>query len=679
MPHTIPVFVTLSFATGIILGFQIHLKPLFLYSLSGSIAFLFLFAFFRAKFQFFQDLVFGISAFLLLVLLGIFTSKIHQPTNNPEHYIQQDLSEAVVLQLEIREKLKPNPYQDNYVAEVKLFNKKPTEGKILLSLRKDSLFEPLKIDDRIALKTKLTNIYQPLNPHQFNYAEYMANKHILKRVKALPNQILKLKPDKRSIAGIAAKVRKHIDKALVKNGFSDTQIPIIEALLLGQKKDLDKSTYANFAAAGVVHILAVSGLHIGILLFFLLFLFKPLTYLPHGKLIRTLLVIALLWAYACLAGLSPSILRAVTMFSCLSFGLFFQRKTFVINMLCLSAFILLLYNPNFILEVGFQLSYSAVLAIILFQNKIFKLLKSDKKIFTYPWRITSVTLAAQLGVLPLSLFYFHQFPGLFFLTNLLIIPFLGLILGVGIFVILFSLFDWIPHILVEIYGGIIDGMQFLVDWVADQNTFLIKHVYFPTEFLVLAFLSLVLLAFSLYRKQKIYAFLFLAAVIAFQSDYIFEHDSLQKKRQFYVFYKSRHTLLGFRHGDYFELVKDKSAEERKYALYSSFQSFRNAEAIEETKVSLGIQNYYCLGSHKLFVIDSSGIWRLPKSVKPSEILLRNSPKINLERMLDSLKPKLIIADGSNYRSLVSRWRETCKKMKVPFHYTGKKGALTLVY
>lgn len=148
MPHTIPVFVTLSFATGIILGFQIHLKPLFLYSLSGSIAFLFLFAFFRAKFQFFQDLVFGISAFLLLVLLGIFTSKIHQPTNNPEHYIQQDLSEAVVLQLEIREKLKPNPYQDNYVAEVKLFNKKPTEGKILLSLRKDSLFEPLKIDDR---------------------------------------------------------------------------------------------------------------------------------------------------------------------------------------------------------------------------------------------------------------------------------------------------------------------------------------------------------------------------------------------------------------------------------------------------------------------------------------------------------------------------------------------------
>lgn len=679
MPHTIPVFVTISFAIGIISGFQVHVRPLFLFGFSGGIILLFLFSFIRAKLQFFQDWLFGISAFLMFVMLGVFASKVHQPHNNPKHYIQHDLKKVAVLQLEIREVLKPNVFQDNYIAEVRQLNGIQTQGKILLSLDKDSMQNPLKIDDHIGLNAQLKNIYEPLNPHQFNYAAYMANKHILKQVRVKPERILRLKPTRKSIAGMAAKLRDHIDLNLVESGFSKSQIPIMEALLLGQKNELSKTVYANFAAAGVVHILAVSGLHIAILLYFLMILSKPLIYLPKGSIIRTLIIILLLWAYACLAGLSPSILRAVTMFSCLSFGLFFKRRAFVINMLCLSALILLLYNPNFIFEVGFQLSYAAVLAIVLFQGKIFNLLKSRNKVFTYSWGVASVTLAAQLGVLPLSLFYFHQLPGLFFLSNLLIVPFLGIILGMGVFVIVCALINWLPSILVEIYGGIMDVLQFLVDWVANKETFLVQHVYFSTGMLILAYLGLSLLAFSLHRKQRIYAFLFLIAVICFEANYIFEQDKLRKKRKFYAFHRSRHTVLGFRNGNHFQLVKSNSAAEVNYVKSSSFQGFRNAEGFGKLKVDRGVQNYYRIGKHRIFVIDSSGVWRLPKSLKPSKVLLRNSPKINVERMLDSLRPKQIIADGSNYKSFVARWRKTCAEMKVPFHYTGKAGAFTLAY
>ena len=152
----------------------------------------------------------------------------------------------------------------------------------------------------------------------------------------------------------------------------------------------------------------------------------------------------LLWCFALIAGMSASVVRAVTMFSFVAVGLSFKRRKTILFSLISSAFLLLLVKPMFLFDVGFQLSYLAVFGIVWVQPKLANLFNCKYWFFRKVWSMCSVSIAAQMGVLPLSLYYFHQFPGLFFLSNVLIIPFLGAILMGGILVIILALSNMLP-------------------------------------------------------------------------------------------------------------------------------------------------------------------------------------------------------------------------------------------
>lgn len=672
-PHQLPVFITVSFVSGILLGFywKPHLQHLYL--IFGASLLIFLLAFFRAKRLNFQDNFFGAATFVLLSVLGLINTQWHQPENNDNHYIHRDSRESTLMKLKVLEVLKSSAYQYNYVAEVQGWDKKKAEGKVLLSIEKDSVFEGLEIDQTLFLNTHLSDIFSPLNLYQFDYAKYMASKNILKQVRTHPDEIFVQPKRSVSFRGRAAKFRNQITENLAQNNFSKEQISLIEALLLGQKRELSKDTYSKFADAGVVHVLAVSGLHVGVLLYFLLFLLKPLIYLPKGKIIRSCLLIILLWVYAYIVGLSPSILRAVTMFSFLSLGLFFKRKIFSLNMLCLSALVLLILNPNNILAVGFQLSYAAVLSILLFYKKFMVFFPERNSIIKRIGGSISVTLAAQLGVLPLSLFYFHQFPGLFFISNLLIVPFLGIILGTGVFIIAISSFMKLPIVFVKIYGGILDLLQMTVDWVAAKDSFLFKHIYFSLSMLILSVIFIGLLAATLHLKSKLYRWLLPITLILFQLIYIYEYQQRIQTKQFYIFHQSRASVLGFHDGKEIEIVNNTSTNKAWYFE----KGIKDALGIETFQYSTGIKGYYKINDFELLVIDSTGIWQLPPKVNPTDILLSSSPKINLERVLDSLKPGRVIVDGSNYKSMVNKWEQTCINKKIPFHYTGEKGMVII--
>jgi len=249
--------------------------------------------------------------------------------------------------------------------------------------------------------------------------------------------------------------------------------------------------YQQYSSAGVIHILAVSGLHVGIILLILQLLLRPLEYLRKGRFIKTLIIVALLWCFAIIAGLSPSVVRAVTMFSIVAIGMNMKRPTSIFNTLAISMFILLLLKPMFLFDVGFQLSYLAVFAIVWIQPLLYKSWTPKYKGVDYFWQIFTVTIAAQIGVAPLSLFYFHQFPGLFFLSNLVIIPVLGLILGLGILVIFLALINALPEFMVTLYGGIISTLNNFVSWVAQQEAFLFRGISFGIVAVLLSYLLIV--------------------------------------------------------------------------------------------------------------------------------------------------------------------------------------------
>ena len=233
-----------------------------------------------------------------------------------------------------------------------------------MNFSKDSLQKSFLPDDVLLVYALISEIPEPLNPHQFDYAAYMKSIGVYGQLRISEKDVLQKHNGAKTLIGIAQNLRAEIIEKLEKTKLKTDERAIIQALILGEKKDIDKTLYDKYAAAGAVHILAVSGLHVGIIYGILLLLFKPLTRWKYGRYLQVILIVFALWAFAMLSGLSPSVTRSVTMFSFFALAKLLNRETSSINVLFLSFLTLLIINPLLIFQVGFQLSYMAVFFII---------------------------------------------------------------------------------------------------------------------------------------------------------------------------------------------------------------------------------------------------------------------------------------------------------------------------
>lgn len=620
---------------------------------------------------------FGGVALMFLFSLGFLNTQAHLPQHQKMHYskfLDADSSESVVVSFEgdITSSLKPNAYKDKYELNLTSLNGKKTKGKALFQVP-ISQESKVKANSKIIGYGKIAAFEDPKNPQQFNYKAYMASQQMTHKIDADSSQFKIENQAKFNLAQIGESIRVKIQNSLEAHSFSDDQMDIIQALLLGQKQNVDPETYAQFSKAGVVHILAVSGLHVGIILLILRSLTQVLLRVRHGKYFREFLVLLGIWGFAILAGMTPSVMRAAVMFSFLSIGLQYKRKTSAVNTLALSAVLLLCINPFLIQQVGFQLSYLAVLSIISLQPRLYTLYQPKYIIDKRLWDIVTVTLTAQLGVLPLSLYYFHQFPGLFLLSNLVILPGLGLILSGGILVILLSLFNLLPEILVKSYGIILDVLLYFVEWIASKETLIFSNLYFSKSLLI----SSLILLFSLIlwhskRKMLSYSILNLSLAALLMIIYLTNQKRFQQEETL-VFNAYRSSYLGMLKGSFLNLYTDDSRSKDTIKSTYLIKNYALLKGVDSINI-LSFRNFYQLASAEtLVVLDSIPV--MPKGKFVADYLyLKNSPDVNLEQVLNTLKPKVIIADGSNYKSDVDVWQATAEKFSIKFHSTWESGA-----
>ncbi|HLT51307.1 MAG TPA: ComEC/Rec2 family competence protein, partial [Arenibacter sp.] len=441
-----------------------------------------------------HSLRFGFLVVLLTLAIGNLAISLTRSTNTPDHYSHFTVHEKHVYTLKIREVLKSNAFSDRYTAHVIAVDSLPVSGKILLYITKDTAIGPYEVDDEIITFTSLVPIRSLLNPYQFDYKKYLSHMGISHQAHLGVSRYLLRESPKTTLYGIAAKARVHIIKRLKREAFGEEELGIIQALLLGQRNEITEDTNTEYKNAGAFHILSLSGLHIGIILGLLHFLLRPLELFPRGKTIKLILIVLLLWGFAFLAGLSASILRAVAMFTFIAYALHLNRPTSHFNILALSLFfILLIFDPLLVFNVGFQLSYAAVFAIVWIYPHLRKYWMPKNWLLKKGWEIIAVSLAAQLGVLPITLFYFHNFPGLFVLTSLLILPPLGFILGMGIVVIFLALINNLPSFMVIIYDMAIRGMNDIIAWVSQQESFLFRNISFDGVQLILLYGTIICL------------------------------------------------------------------------------------------------------------------------------------------------------------------------------------------
>lgn len=369
---------------------------------------------------------------ILFFVLGCFLTSVQLGEHNPVHISNLSAKKFTCIG-EICSTPKINSKVQVHVSLDKIIRQgieSKAEGKIISFLPIDKESKQLNYGDKIWLDVQLNEISSSMHASGFDFKKYYANKGIHHNAFVSDWKLIE---KKKGIHNFILQQRAHLLKVLEKYLPTENEFAVGAALCLGNKELLSDELKNEFATVGAMHVLAVSGLHVGIifsLLFKILNLFK--TRKKVWVFAKIALTILCIWLFALLTGASPSVLRAAIMFSFITISLYSRRFRNTYNTLAAAALLLLLYDPYLLYDVGFQLSFTAVTGIVYLHPRIYTLFDFKWKVPDYLWQITSVGIAAQLATFPIGLYYFHHLPINFMLTGLFVVPFAFLILSLGI-------------------------------------------------------------------------------------------------------------------------------------------------------------------------------------------------------------------------------------------------------
>lgn len=658
--------ITFFFVIGILLGYVFSPNIKFVFLLL-FISFILIFVFYKFK----KQHLFTVSAFLFSLILGLSTQGIRDVQNNKSNYFHFTNSKKneQILQVEVVEKLKKSSFTSRYFATVKAIDGTSCSGKILLNVYTDSSKTEITIGDNLLFSTDIIGHKPPNNPDQFDYGKYLSRKSVLAQVFVSKTDLRISSKKTKSLWFIASNFREKIINNLRKHHFREQELQVINALILGQQQEIDGDVMRDYQFAGAVHVLSVSGLHVG---YILLFLNLILSFLPKNRIfniLKFIIILFSLWTFAFIAGLSPSVVRSATMFSFLAAGQCLGRETNIFHTLLASLFFILLIEPSFIFDVGFQLSYVSLFFILWVQPILKKWWSPKNTVVSYFWDILAVSAAAQLGAFPLSIYYFHQFPGLFFITNLVILPTLGFIMAWGICVMAMAYFGYVPVFPALVLEKMIYCLNTIIGKIAHIESFVIKDISLNQYMLLCAYLIIISLIFCFQKISFLRITFLLVSIISLQIAFFVNNRQVEQYQSMLIFHQSKKTIIVARNGKNAVIFATDSIL-KNIDNNRTLQSYLVANFLKiQKKKSLANVLFY--KSKKILIIDS--LFIIKKNVKADIVLLMGSPRFNFERFVSTNHPKVIVADGSNYKSYCKLWAATCAKRKIPFHATAEKG------
>jgi len=614
---------------------------------------------------------FGIATYYISFFIGSLTLILHTDSLQNSNYIhfKKIFETPQNITFTLREKLKSNSYNDRFTALINTINNDHYSGKIIINIQKDSIKSSLKIGSIIKACTILQPNKSSKNPNQFDYSKYLSDKQIYAQAYLTKAEISINKNTQKDIWYYSGLLHSQILQNLEKSNFNKTEMNVALALILGQQQEISSDIIQDYQYSGATHILSVSGLHVGFIMLFINFVLKPIPNTRKGSLIKLISVLISLSLFAVISGLSPSVLRSVVMFSFLAVGNHLRRTGNIYHTLLVSILLILLFEPYFLFDVGFQLSYIALFSILWLQPLLKNIWAPKHKITIYIWNALTVSFAAQIGTLPLCLYYFHQFPGLFFVTNIVIIPVLSFIMIAGIVVMILAMFYPPPLFLIEIFEKSIYLLNEIIHWVASFEWFVIRDISFNSYYL-LTFYLMIISAIIWWKKPNYNKFIIMMiSIILVQFSLIYTKKEIENQHEMVIYNTKKNTLISERMGKNISIYSNDtlSAQRSKNNVLNSYVvgNFGNLKSVSK------IKNVLYFNKEKILIIDSSGIYQ--SKIQPDVLILTQSPKINLDRILQDLHPRIIISDASNSYAIQKIWKTTCAKKGIYFHATSENG------
>ena len=565
----------------------------------------------------------------------------------------------------------------------------PREANILIYQPKADSLRLLRYGAQILVKGVPQRIEPPTNPHTFDQQRYWANQQVYHQHYLRANQWQTMAQVSLNPMTQATNRLRRQSKELLTQAVADPSARgIALALVLGVKDQLADQVREAYSRAGAMHVLAVSGLHIGIVYGVVAFLLAFLQRTRRGRLLHALACIAILWLFALVAGGSVSVMRAATMFTCVIVAQASQRRANIFNTLALSAFLLLLINPYYLLSVGFQLSYLAVLGIVYLQPRIYGLLECRFWLADKLWALTAVSIAAQLATLPISLYYFHQFPTYFWLANIVVIPAAFVILSLGLLTIAVGTF--LPSLL-PVVGKVLETV------ISGVNTLIYALEYLPMSYVDRLYLNVpqvlvlygALFAFALLFHYRRFAYLGVACgcLVAVAGLRVFHHWS-QQQRQTLTFYQvNRQTHVDFTRGqtNYHWGAWNEAAAyqiEPHHVQAGLITTFLDTAALARHPVPLVRRGSVTLAvwqGKQLAFVGGPLPTRKPAAppVSVDYLVVSNNAVRKLEALHAHFSYDLLIIDSSNGRKRAQQLTEEAQKHAIPCHSVPGQGALQL--
>lgn len=572
-------------------------------------------------------------------------------------------------------------------------NWRGTEGKVLVYFRKGKLSQFPGYGDCIVFRKPPEVVKGPPNPDQFDFRAWLEAKQTFHQVNLGEGEFSVVAKNQGSgLVSWAIALRQKWMSVFRTCKIEGQEYAVLSALILGNDDEIDQDTMQAYAASGALHILSVSGMHLGIIYGALQILLGFLSRNRKTRIVRTILIILFLWFYALITGLSPSVLRSAMMLSFIVIGQTLERSTNTFNTLAASMIALfVMFSPHLILQAGFQLSYLAVAGILFLYKPIYSRLGFTSWLGNQVWTILAVSIAAQLATFPLSLYYFHQFPNYFLPANLAVIPESTVVIFGGIALILCS-----PLPLVSGYLSVVVGKSV---WLLNASAAFVQHLPFSVSsgihlsVIEMMVLYGFLLFASLYflELHKGYLFFSMLLCIVYLGFRLFYVRQIQEQQEVVIYQIPGHSFLqflqghkgiafmdtGMRSSNRSWMMNCKNYEIRRgFFSNNTFHDF--GECRKEGDRIAGFLTrsgpWYLFSGNKIFVLQSSTT--LPEKEKFNADLVFVSGKVRLKKdlLLQAVQTSLVVADGSVPSYIVKELKAKCKTKGVNFYSTTESGA-----
>ncbi|QEC78396.1 ComEC/Rec2 family competence protein [Mucilaginibacter ginsenosidivorax] len=564
----------------------------------------------------------------------------------------------------------------------------PVTGTILVTI-KDSATISLQYGDELVIPAKYTPIDPPFTPGEFNYKQYLAHQNIYYQAFLYPGMYRVIKHGTGNpLIAFSLRLRQQMINRFKQQMHDPGAIAVASTLILGYKADLSSDILQAYSKTGTIHVLSVSGAHVAIIYILLQFTLGFLNGYRHGRVIKAVIIIALIWYYSLLSGFSPAVCRAAAMISMVIIGKTYARYINLLNILAVSAFALLLYNPLLITDVGFQLSYLAVAGLVVLQPVVYKWLTFKNKWADKVWMACSVSIAAQVITFPLSALYFHQFPVYFSLSNLLIIIPTSVIMYSGVAYLALSSVPLLSTLLARLLEYAILFMNKALAIIEYAPFASIGKIWLTVPEYLLLYIIIISGFYYLYNKKTWLLKLSLTSLLLFATSISLKRYLAENAHSIAFLNLRKNTGIVFKNGNSAVVLTNLADTNKNYKY--SVQPYLDSSQVAHTTI-IGLNQNISLTwfkkqgalmqfyNKRIIIFDKQlQNQRQPGKLIASYLYITGNPHVSLQAVNSNFDYQTLIIDGSNSNQTVERFSAGAKALNVNFKILKRNNSLIIV-